>query len=949
MDPQQWSKIRGIFNGLVALEVTEQADRLATLGASDPELHRALEALLAADAAAEARLRRVESLFGLIPPAPAASSEAAADRGELAKEVPDPFGLAGRTLSHFRVLEPLGAGGMGVVYRAEDTRLGRAVALKFLLPQLSLDPAAKARFLREARAAAALDHPNLCTIHEVGESEDGRLFLAMTLYPGETLQARLARQTALPVAEALGIARQIAHGLACAHAAGIVHRDLKPGNVLLLLNGTVKLLDFGLAKVRELSLSGSGARLGTVAYMAPEQLREEEAVDARTDLWALGVVLYQMLTSRRPFGTEHELATVHAILHTEPIRPAKLRADLPAAVEEIVLTLLRKDPERRYPSAEALLQELTALPQREEQSPPAQRDSGRRWKRAVSHRHVGPRQVGRVLLGVAAITALLALGLGARALWWQGSAGAGAMPDPQLAITTPSDARSIAVLPFANLSESTENEYFSDGITDEILTTLANVGSLRVISRTSVMQYKESTKPARQIAAELAVSNLLTGSVQREGDRVRIRVQLVDARSDAPLWAERYDRPLQDIFAVQSEIAQEIAQALRVSLSAAERARMERRPTTSLAAHEYVLRARNLLQIPGPQMYEPALELIGEAIALDSAYADAFAARAFALHTSYWFRGDAVWLDSAVSAARQAIRLDPSFAPGHAELGGALGNLGDRQAALEAHRRAVELNPNLADGLAVLYEYDFGRLDEAAHLWQRVLATDPTNAITLWMAGRTYLHLGMPERARALFARARQVQPGFHWMGYYLSLAYLADDRREDARAEIQRTLTTTREDPDALLWAGHVMAWIGDLRAARTYFERGLPVATSIWEKEQAGLTLAGILQQSGETRAARHVLRDASSRFETRRRGHPHRPEDHVAVARIRVVLGDREGAIQAMQEAVQQGWRVYREQPNDPILGSLRGDPRFDRLMAEVEADVDRMRTRVEREGW
>jgi serine/threonine protein kinase len=345
MDPQRWRTVRAVFDELVELEPERRAARLAVLRISDPQLCEAVESLLAADAASSG------GLGGAGLPA----------RGDQEGLPPDPLGLAGRTLSHFRVQEPLEAGGMGVVYRAEDTRLGRAVALKFLLPHHVLDPSAKQRFLQEAWTAGALDHPNLCTIYEVGESEDGRLFLAMPLYPGETLKARLERDGALPVAEALAIARQIAQGLACAHAAGIVHRDLKPGNVMLLPDGTVKILDFGVAKVRDLELTRSGGRLGTVSYMAPEQVRGE-TVDARADLWALGVVLYEMLTGRRPFLGEHETAIAHAIVNAEPDPPSALRPELPPAVEELVLTALRRDPASRHAGAPQLLEELLAIP-----------------------------------------------------------------------------------------------------------------------------------------------------------------------------------------------------------------------------------------------------------------------------------------------------------------------------------------------------------------------------------------------------------------------------------------------------------------------------------------------------------------------------------------------------------------------------------------------------------
>ena len=334
MTPERWAFITALFDELVELEPGRRAERLAALGTTDAEARRELEAMLAAEETADDRVARLGLPFAAPP-------------GR------DPHGLAGSRVGHFRLLEPLGAGGMGVVYRAEDTRLGRSVALKLPHPEHRLDPTWKDRFLREARSAASLDHPNLCPIHEVGEMEDGRPFLAMPLYAGETLQARLARDGPLPVSEAVEIARRIADGLAAVHQADIVHRDLKPGNVMLQPDGGVKILDFGLAKARDVSLTGEGTRLGTVAYMAPEQIRGE-AVDGRTDHWALGVVLYEMLTGRRPYGGEHDVSIAHAIVHDSPSRPTALRREIPRPLEDLVLALLSKDPASREPAATAI-------------------------------------------------------------------------------------------------------------------------------------------------------------------------------------------------------------------------------------------------------------------------------------------------------------------------------------------------------------------------------------------------------------------------------------------------------------------------------------------------------------------------------------------------------------------------------------------------------------------
>lgn len=394
MDPRRWPEIRARFDELVDLDPDELTIRLAAIAATDPELHRAVASLVAADAGAGERLRHVES--ALLPP----SSPATNTFGTL----PDPLGLTGHTISHYRVLEPLGVGGMGVVYRAEDTRLDRKVALKFLLPQYSLHTQAKDRFLHEARSAGALDHPNICTIYDVGESEDGRLFLAMPLYAGELLEARLAREGPLPIGDAIEIARQIASGLTCAHAAGIVHRDLKPGNLMLLPEGMLKILDFGLAKARDLTLTDPGHRPGTVAYMAPEQIRGE-AVDPRTDLWALGAILYEMVTGKRPFGADHAFSMAYAIAHEEPIAPASLRDDVSSALDQVVLRLLRKQPGKRCQSASDFLETLARINTGAPPPRPERRAAvGGAWSRA----RLGAASLGVVAVGAVVIMAVAA-------------------------------------------------------------------------------------------------------------------------------------------------------------------------------------------------------------------------------------------------------------------------------------------------------------------------------------------------------------------------------------------------------------------------------------------------------------------------------------------------------------------------------------------------------------
>ncbi|HMG00903.1 MAG TPA: serine/threonine-protein kinase, partial [Gemmatimonadaceae bacterium] len=512
MNAERWQEIRAGFDEIVDLDPLARAGRLAALADSDPELHRALELLLKADAEATGN----HGPAGCFPPG--------------YDHQPDPLGIAGRTISHFDVREVLGAGGMGVVYRAYDKQLGRAVALKFLLPHYNLDASAKARFQREAHAAAALDHPNLCVVHEVGTTERGWLFLAMSLYEGETLRARLKRDACLPISECLEIARQIAEGLQAAHAAGVVHRDLKPGNVMLLPDGTVRILDFGLAKARDQSISETGAHFGTVSYMSPEQVRGDK-IDGRADLWALGVLMYEMLTGRKPFNGDEEVAVALAILHDEPPLPSTYRSEISEALESLVLRLLRKDPSRRYASAELLLRDLARV--RTLASGPVGMvlAKGRRVRRAVADSLRRERR--GALFAASGIAALVLAYLAVH------FAHASTTRTP----TTSSEPStvSIAVVPFANVGGDSTNLPFSDGFADELTTALGKVKGMSVMSRTSAFGLKRKGLDAREIGNQLHVQYVVDGSVTRIGDRRRVGARLIEVATGKEIWSDVFD------------------------------------------------------------------------------------------------------------------------------------------------------------------------------------------------------------------------------------------------------------------------------------------------------------------------------------------------------------------------------------------------------------------------
>ena len=455
--PERAERVWNLFNDVVDLAPEARAAHLGE--ESDPGVRSEVEDLLDAHLLSKKILRGLDDALGPY------LEDRRSDE------------LLGRLIGRYRIEEKLGGGGMGVVYRAYDTRLDRTIAMKFLQPHLDLDGEAKARFIHEAKAASALDHPNICTVHDIGELEDGRLFIVMAYYAGETLKARIARGT-ISVAEVLDYAQQVLQGLESAHSAGIIHRDVKPANIMVIENGGVKLVDFGLAKVQDISLTRTGMTPGTVCYMSPEQA-SGSTVDHRTDLWSLGVALYEMLTGRRPFQGEYGTAVLYAILHEEPESVPALRSEVPDELARVVEKLLRKDPEVRYQRAQNVLVDIRLMASAADTRKVA--DRGFANPRLLRRRVVMAAGVGLLLLVFAVLGRVL-------------------IPGGRESIG------SIAVLPLANLHGDSDHAYLADGMTDELIDRLGRIEALRVISRTSVMRYKESDKSLPEIARELGVA-----------------------------------------------------------------------------------------------------------------------------------------------------------------------------------------------------------------------------------------------------------------------------------------------------------------------------------------------------------------------------------------------------------------------------------------------------------
>ncbi|MBW1916184.1 MAG: protein kinase, partial [Deltaproteobacteria bacterium] len=460
--------------------------------------------------------------------------------------------MIGKTISHYKILEKIGEGGMGVVYKAEDTKLKRTVALKFLPPELTRDVEAKDRFIQEARAAATLDHPNICNVFEIDETEDSQLFIAMACYEGKTLKERIKPEGAvnsvpLPIKEAVDIAIQMARGLERAHRKEIVHRDIKPANIFVTHDHEVKILDFGLAKLKGQSqLTKDGHTLGTVAYMSPEQAEGRE-VDRRSDIWSMGIVLYEMLTGQLPFEGEYEQAVIYSVLNEDPVPIRSLRGEVPEKLSNIVRQMLAKSPGERILNMEDVINFLKEFA------------TGEGYLQSTSSTVIIKRPVSKnTWLLTAVFIAVFALMAAYFFLFKP------AEPVPEM------KEKMLVVLPFENLG-APEDNYFADGITEEITSRLAPVHGLGVISRTSAMQYKNTQKTIKQIGEELAVDYVLEGTVRwskgGEGKaRVRVTPQLIKVADDTHLWSKRYDRVIEDIFAVQSEIAEKVIKQLDIKL-----------------------------------------------------------------------------------------------------------------------------------------------------------------------------------------------------------------------------------------------------------------------------------------------------------------------------------------------------------------------------------------------
>jgi serine/threonine protein kinase/tetratricopeptide (TPR) repeat protein len=636
--------------------------------------------------------------------------------------------MIGKTISHYKILEKLGGGGMGVVYKAEDTKLKRMVALKFLPPHVSLDNEAKERFMHEAQAASALDHNNICTIHEIGESEDGQMYMAMALYEGETLQDKIERGP-LPLEEALNIASQISEGLAKAHEKDIVHRDIKPANIMITSDGVAKILDFGLAKLSgRTKLTREGTTLGTVAYMSPEQVRGEKA-DNRTDIWALGVILYEMITGISPFKGDYEQAIMYSIANETPEPITGLRTGVPMELERIINKTLAKKTDERYQSVTDLLVDLKSV---------RQQSQSKQTTHPLTSSHPINKKKSFIYGGFIALVLIL---ISIILFLWKTQQSLSYKTEYTGAV------KRMAVLPFTNIRNDPETNFLGFALADQIIGSLTYINNILVRPSSAIRPYQDREIDAQTAGHDLKVDFILTGNFLKESSVMRLNVELVNVQSNEIIWREPLEVQYENIFKLQDMVTEKVLAGLKIRFSQSEIEHIKTDIPKNSLAYDYYLRAISYPRtIEGNKL---SIKMIEESIKLDSTYAPAFTELGYRKHqlAVYGFPG-AASVKSSEQANIRALSLNGNQLRALSNLAIIYTETGRATEALELIYRALKINPNNAYAhfsLGYLFRY-VGMLDESEREYEKALTIDPENP-RFRSASVTYMALGKYDKA----------------------------------------------------------------------------------------------------------------------------------------------------------------------------------------------------------
>jgi non-specific serine/threonine protein kinase len=787
--------------------------------------------------------------------------------------------MIGKTISHYKILEKLGEGGMGDVYKAEDTNLDRIVALKFLPLETTRDKDMKTRFIHEAKAASSLQHNNIYTIHEIDETDEGQLFIVMDCYEGKTIEEKI-KQSPIEIDEAIDITIQIAQGLDKAHKKKIIHRDIKSANIIVTTDGVVKIVDFGIAKLAgQTRVTKDGTSLGTASYMSPEQTLGKE-VDHRTDIWSAGVVLYEMLTGLTPFQGDYEQAVVYSIMNEEPKPLTGLRTGIPLQLEQIVNKALAKDPSERYQHLDELIVDLKHVkkgPEKEKTvaqvaPPPTPVDIKPVWKQPI------PTAVSAFVL-IVIIAGLLIF--------------RGKTDEP---VSRLGD-KSIAVLPFTSINRTEEDEIFSDGIHDDILTQLSKIGDLKVIARTSVMQYKNTNQRISDIGKELGVASVLEGSVRRAGDKIRIVAQLIKTNTEEHLWAETYDRDYADIFAIQSDVAQKIASALKATLNPKEKEQLEAIPTDNMEAYNNYLRG-NMYVFKGTQQkaLRSAIQFYKKAIELDPNFTLAYARLSVAYMRMLWFADDYNYLQLAKETLDKAAVIDPDHPDVHLAYGYYYYyGFRDFESALKEFSIALVMQPNndqLIEAIGWIKRRQ-GKWDESIRFTKLACELNPHAANRHAQLALTYIYLRNWEEAIRYSEKSINIDPdapaGYSIRGFII-LAMEGD---------VEKTRQFIRDNRDQIDSSKFVLE-----RGLTELLGRNYQKAGKIYKENEKEylLEIASVHKLMGQEAAAERYYDSARKQYEKKIKDFP---EDGMSYNKLGIAyagLGRMEDAINAGKHGVE-----------------------------------------------